>query len=85
MLHPTITGTDIKNLVHAKPEYGVWLVIRGPEEDEEIGDNQKVDLTKKGTEKFITGPKKSTEGSGERFLPERRRAYLCEKGIALRK
>lgn len=80
--HPTITGMDIKKLVHAKLEYGVWLVVRGPEEDEEIGDNQKVDLTKKGTEKFITGPKKSTEGSGERFLPERCRAYLTEKDIA---
>src|SRR5579872_3017328 len=76
---PTITGAEIKKLVDAKPDCGVWLVIRGPGEDEEIADDQKVDLTKPGTEKFITGPKTTTEGAG--FLPARDREYLIEKGI----
>jgi Prokaryotic E2 family E/Multiubiquitin len=77
---PKITGVQIKGLVHANAEYGVWLVVRGPTEDEEIADNQAVDLTKPGTEKFITGPKKSTEGAPS-FLPARDRVYLAEKGI----
>lgn len=77
---PKITGAEVKALVHANLDYGVWLVVRGPAEDEEIGDNQPVDLTKPGTEKFITGPKRSTEG-GSSFLPARDREYLIEKGI----
>lgn len=77
---PEITGAEVKRLVHANAEYGVWLVVRGPAEDEEIADNQPVDLTKPGTEKFITGPKKSTEGAPS-FLPARDREYLAEKGI----
>src|SRR5262245_8269768 len=77
---PKITGAEAKGLVHANPDYGVWLVVRGPAEDEEIADNQSVDLTKPGTEKFITGPKRSTEGAPS-FLPARDREYLIEKGI----
>lgn len=77
---PTITGTDVKRLVNANPAYGVWLVVRGPAEDEEIADTQPVDLTKPGTEKFITGPKQSTEGS-DSFLPSRDRDYLTGKDL----
>jgi hypothetical protein len=77
---PTITGDDIKKLVHAKPEYGVWRVIDGPEDDEEIGDHQRVDLKKPHHDCFITGPKKSTEGEST-FLPGRDRAYLASKAI----
>ena len=79
---PAITGAEVKRLVHANPEYGVWLVVRGPAEDEEIADDHKVDLTKPGVERFITGPKKSTEGAPGTFLPMRDREYLAEKGIA---
>jgi hypothetical protein len=78
---PTITGEQIKGLVKAKPEYGVWLVVPGPGDDEEIGDHQNADLTAPGRERFITGPKQTTEGEGK-FLPSRDRAYLAEKGIA---
>jgi len=76
---PAITGVEVKRLVQAKPEYGVWLVVRGPAEDEEIDDNERVDLTKPGVERFITGPKKTTEGAGETFLPMRDREYLQDK------
>lgn len=62
---PTITGAQIKRLVNAQADYGVWLVVPGPAEDEEIGDNEKADLTRRGVEKFITGPKQTTEGSDE--------------------
>lgn len=78
---PSITGNDIKRLVNAKPEYGVWLVVRGPGDDEEIGDHEKVDLTKPHHDKFITGPKKTTEGE-DTFLPSRDRAYLAEKQLS---
>lgn len=78
---PAITGNQVKELVKAKLEYGVWLVVPGPKDDEEIGNDQTVDLTEPGRERFITGPKKTTEG-GDTFLPSRDRDYLAEKGIA---
>lgn len=77
---PTITGEDIKKLVGAGQDYGVWLVVPGPGDDEEIADHQKVDLTPPGRERFITGPKKTTEGQ-DSFLPSRDRAYLAEKAL----
>ena len=77
-----ITGTEIKGLVTAPSEYGVWLVVPGPAEDKPIGDDEKVDLGQPGVERFITGPTKTTEGDGSAFLPERDRAYLLEKAIA---
>jgi hypothetical protein len=57
-----ITGNEIKELAKVDIKtYSVWEVVRGPGEDIEIGDDQKVDL--KGHEKkFITGKKHSTEG-----------------------
>ena len=80
--HPVITGNQIKQLVNAKPEYGVWQVVPGPGDDEEIGDDQKVELSQApGHNRFITGPKQTTEGEG-RFLPSRDREYLTEKRIA---
>jgi hypothetical protein len=50
-----ITGKEIKVLAGVDPaKYSVWEVVRGPDEDIEIGDDQKVDL--KGHEKrFIVG------------------------------
>lgn len=75
-----ISGAEIKRLVGARPEYGVWLIVPGPAEDKEIGDQERVDLAKPGTERFITGPKQTTEGDGS-FLPTRDRTYLEEKQI----
>jgi hypothetical protein len=60
-----ITGAQIKALVNAPANYGVWLVIPGPAEDNEIGDAEKADLGRPGVEKFITGPKQTTEGDHE--------------------
>lgn len=75
---PFITGAEVKRLVNAKPEYGVWLVVPGPADDDEIADNERVDLTQPGRERFITGPKQTTEGDGT-FLPSRDRKYLEDK------
>lgn len=59
---PFITGLEIKRLAGVDPKtYDAWLDVRGPE-DELIKDDQKVDLTKKGVEKFFTGKKTTTEG-----------------------
>ena len=60
-----ITGAHIKSLVNAPAAYGVWLVVPGPTDDEEISDTEKVDLARPGVEKFITGPKQTTEGSDD--------------------
>ena len=60
-----ITGAMIKALVNAPAAYGVWLVVPGPAEDDEISENEKADLGRAGVEKFITGPKQTTEGCYE--------------------
>ncbi len=62
---PFITGAQIKALVNAPANYGVWLVVPGPGDDQEIDDNEKVDLRERGRERFITGPKQTTEGHNE--------------------
>jgi hypothetical protein len=59
---PVITGLEIKKLAGVDPAtYDAWQDVRGPE-DLLIKDNQKVDLTAKGTERFFTGKKTTTEG-----------------------
>lgn len=62
---PGITGAQIKALVNAPANYGVWLVVPGPSEDDPVEDGESVDLARPGVEKFITGPKQTTEGSDE--------------------
>ncbi len=57
-----ITGRDIKNLVGAPADYGVWIKVKGPGKDIEVGDDEKVDLSQPGREHFFTGPKSTTEG-----------------------
>lgn len=58
---PTITGTQIKQLVGVDPAYGVWQEIPGPN-DPPIGDNQVVPLNEHGENRFFTGKKTTTEG-----------------------
>lgn len=59
---PVITGLEIKKLAGVDPAtYDAWQDVRGPE-DLLIEDNKKVDLTGRGTEKFFTGKKTTTEG-----------------------
>lgn len=60
----TITGSEIKNLAGVDPAYGVWQDIPGPD-DPPVGDDQEVDLTKPGNERFFTGKKTTTEGIRE--------------------
>lgn len=58
----TITGLQIKNLAGVDvAAYNVWQDVPGPE-DIPVADNQPVDLTQPGVEKFFTGKKTSTEG-----------------------
>jgi hypothetical protein len=58
-----ITGLQIKKLAGVDQSYGVWQQLPGPD-DPEIGDNQKVDVSRPGTEHFFTGKKTTTEGCG---------------------
>lgn len=57
-----ITGLQIKQLVNAPANYGVWLKVNGPGDDLEILDNEQVDLSQPGREHFFTGSKTTTEG-----------------------
>lgn len=56
-----ITGVQIKSLAGVDASYGVWQQLPSAE-DPEILDNQVVDLSAHGTEKFFTGKKTTTEG-----------------------
>jgi hypothetical protein len=57
-----ISGLDIKKLAGVDPAtYDAWQDVPGPE-DTPIGNNDKVDLSKPGTERFFTGKKTTTEG-----------------------
>jgi hypothetical protein len=59
---PTITGLDIKNLAGVNPDaYDAWQDVPGPE-DILLGNDDPVDLTEPGTERFFTGKKTTTEG-----------------------
>ena len=59
---PLISGAQIKQLAGVdQATYDAWQDVPGPE-DLPIADDQKVDLTKHGTEKFFTGKKTTTEG-----------------------
>lgn len=57
-----ITGIQIKALVNAPSNYGVWLKVNVPEDDLEIADSDRVDLNQPGREHFFTGSKTTTEG-----------------------
>jgi hypothetical protein len=57
-----ITGLEIKALVNAPSNYGVWLKVNGPDPDRQIEDDEKVDLSKPGREHFFTGSTTTTEG-----------------------
>lgn len=57
-----ITGAQIKSLAGVAANYGVWLKVTGPGDDEEILDNDEVDLGESGREHFFTGSKTTTEG-----------------------
>lgn len=60
--NPVISGAEIKQLAGVDPlTFEVWQDISGPD-DKFIDDNDKVDLTENGTEKFFTIKKTTTEG-----------------------
>jgi hypothetical protein len=56
-----ISGSQIKTLANVDQSYGVWQQLPGPD-DPEIGDNETVDLSEPGKERFFTGKKTTTEG-----------------------
>lgn len=59
---PFITGADIKRLAGVdQATFDAWQDVPGPE-DALVADDRKVDLRERGTEKFFTGKKTTTEG-----------------------
>jgi hypothetical protein len=60
---PFITGAQIKKLAGVDQiTYDAWQDVPGPE-DLLIADDKKVDLRERGTERFFTGKKTTTEGA----------------------
>lgn len=58
----TITGLEIKSLAGVdRAAYDAWQDVRGPE-DRLVKDDDQIDVTEKGTERFFTGKKTTTEG-----------------------
>ena len=57
-----ISGLTLKKLAQVDlTTYGVWLEVRGAE-DEPIPDNKLIDLASPGVERFFTGIVRTTEG-----------------------
>jgi len=59
---PRITGRTLKNLAQVDADlFDVWQEIRGAE-DRKIADREEANLDEKGTERFFTAKKTTTEG-----------------------
>lgn len=79
-----ITGLMLKELSGVDPAtYAIWQEVRGAE-DVEIGDNDLVDLSEDGLERFFTVIAETTAGDGEPVLPSRDREYLEAQGLSYR-
>lgn len=59
-----ITGAQIKQLAGVtQPNYGVWRIVQGPDEDIPVADGERVELSRDADRnRFITGPVHTTEG-----------------------
>lgn len=58
-----ITGLTLKKLAGVNPEtYNVWLEARGQGEDQPVDNDQSIDLSEDGLERFFTGIAQTTEG-----------------------
>jgi hypothetical protein len=76
-----VSGLTLKKLAGVDPAtYGVWLEVRGAE-DRPIGNDELIDLSAVGVERFFTGIVQTTEGLGTPVLPMKCRRYLTERGI----
>ncbi len=59
---PLITGLTLKTLADVDPDrYGIWLEVRGGE-DRPIANDESVDISARGLERFFTGIVQTTEG-----------------------
>lgn len=79
-----ITGLKLKQLAGVDPTcYALWREVRGGE-DEPVKDDQVIDLSEEGLERFFTVIEKTTAGdfAGGGALPRRDAAYLSENHIA---
>jgi hypothetical protein len=57
-----IYGSDVRRLRSIPTEYQIFLVIKGPWEDEPINDGDKVDLARPGIEHFYSCKPNTTNG-----------------------
>ena len=49
-----MTGAQIKQKAGVDVSYGVWLKVAGPGNDQPIGDQETVDISKPGRNNFFT-------------------------------
>lgn len=76
---PLISGLIVRRLAAVGPEYAIYLEVRGGQ-DREIQDQDIIDLSKPGIERFITVIRETTEGLTA--LPAMDRTYLEDHAIA---
>ncbi len=79
-----ITGLKLKHLAGVDPAcYALWREVRGGE-DEPINDDQIIDLSEDGLERFFTVIEKTTAGdfASGGVLPRRDAAYLADHDLA---
>jgi len=78
----TISGHALKILAGVdSATYGVWLEVRGGGEDQLVSNEDLIDLSRPGVERFFTGLRETTEGRTAIVLPQKCRSYMVEHGI----
>jgi len=78
-----ISGLKLKELAGVDPStYAVWQEIRGGGDDLPISNEDFIDLSADGLERFFTVIEKTTAGDTVSILPRRDRTYLEERGLS---
>ncbi len=78
-----ITGLKLKEIANVDPAtYALWREVRGNGDDLPIQNEDFVDLSEAGLERFFTVIEKTTAGDAPQLLPRRDEQYLRERGLA---
>ncbi len=76
-----ISGLKLKQIAKVDPKtYAIWQEIRGGE-DLPLNNEDIIDLSEKGVERFFTVIEQTTAGDDNSFLPSRDKIYLNEHNI----
>lgn len=76
-----ITGLELKKIAGVDPEtFALWREIRGGD-DEPVKNDEFVDLSEDGLERFFTVIEQTTAGAPESILPMADRKYLADQKL----